>query len=243
MASLNHNQHLFLITLFISVFANVISTNVVTKSTLLQPLSCSGKIQTCKSNLYHISKGLQVEQIASFYSVNTSEIKPIIHGTKQDYLVSVPCTCKNINGTQGYFYDTLYKVESGDSYAYVVRHFYSGQAWKIGGEDEPFVAGNLTTMHLLCGCVEIESQKVVTYTVQEHDTLSQIAQLLSANWIEIEGLNEVLTQNPSFIDVGWVLFVPMEIRRIQVQKQGTILFAFKSYKLSLNEKIPACTCL
>ncbi|KAF3437490.1 hypothetical protein FNV43_RR20243 [Rhamnella rubrinervis] len=220
MASLSHNRYLFLVILFTSVFANVLSANVVIKSTLLQPLSCSGKIQICKSDLYHISRGLQVEQIAFFYSVNTSEIKPILHGTKQDYLVSVPCTCKNINGTQGYFYDTIYKVEPGDIYANVVRQFYSRQAWKIAGEDEPFIAGNITTMHLLCGFVETESQKVVTYTVQEHDTLSQIAHLLSANWSEIEMLNGELTQNPSFIDVGWVLFVPTEMRRIQVQKQG-----------------------
>jgi hypothetical protein len=33
-----------------------------------------------------------------------------------DYLVSVPCTCKDVNGTPGYFFDTLYSVQSGDIY-------------------------------------------------------------------------------------------------------------------------------
>ncbi|XP_024929890.3 lysM domain receptor-like kinase 3 [Ziziphus jujuba] len=214
MAFLNY-QYLFLI-LFITI-----CINVVIKSTSMQPFSCSDEVQTCKSYLYHISKGLQIDQIASFYSVNASEIKPIIHGTKQDYLVSVTCTCKNINGVQGYFYDTFYKVQSGDLYSHVVQQFYSGQAWDIEGEDEPFVAGNITIMHLLCGCVEKQSQRVVTYTAQEHDTLSQIAELLSASLSETQELNGgLLTQNPSFIDVGWVLFVPMEMKGIKAPKQG-----------------------
>lgn len=197
----------------------------------MQPFSCSGKVPTCKSNLYHISKGLQIDQIASFYSVNTSEIKPIFHGTKQDYLVSVPCTCKIINGVRGYFYDTFYRVQPGDLYSRVVRQFYSRQAWKIEGEeDKPFVSGNVTIMHLICGCVETESQMVVTYTVQDHDTLSQIAQLLSANLSEIQELNErLLAQNPNFIDVGWVLFVPMEIKGLQAPKQGTFFICLCVY--------------
>lgn len=69
-------------------------------------------------------------------------------------------------------------------------------------------------MDLLCGCVEDDSQIMVTYTVEQSDTLVDIATLLSATISEIESYNKILTQNPGFLDVGWVLFVPVEKIRV-----------------------------
>ncbi|KAL3748145.1 hypothetical protein ACJRO7_009384 [Eucalyptus globulus] len=128
----------------------------------MRPFPCSEALQSCNSYLYHISGGRHVEEIASLYSVNLSEIKPIIHGAEQDYLVSVPCTCTYLNGTNRYSYDTSYKVKPDDSFARVYNDFYSGQVYNV------------------TGCVGEGSQEIVTYTVQEHDTLSQIAHLLSS---------------------------------------------------------------
>ncbi|KAF2293292.1 hypothetical protein GH714_040667 [Hevea brasiliensis] len=231
MASQNHHLLLFLL-LLAAVFTNVLSFDVVTKTSLVYPFSCSDQIQTCNSYLYHISEGLTIDQIASFYSVNTSNIKPLTI-LKQDYLVSVPCTCKDVNGTQGYFYDTPYRVQSGDTFMNITRMLYSGQAWKVENEEELFVAGDMITIHLLCGCIQAESQEIVTYTVQENDTLSGIAELLTAKLSGIQGLNERLTQNPGYIDVGWVLFIPKEKNGIRAQKQGkrnhlTIILAILS---------------
>ncbi|KAL3748163.1 hypothetical protein ACJRO7_009402 [Eucalyptus globulus] len=184
----------------------------------MRPFPCSEALQSCNSYLYHISGGHHVEEIASLYSVNVSEVKPIIHRAEQDYLVSVPCTCTYMNGTNRYSYDTSYKVKPDDSFARVYNDFYSGQAYNVTGEDV-FKVGNTVTMHPLCGCVEEGSQEIVTYTAQEHDTLSQIAHLLSSNSSEVEKLNPKLTQDPSYIDVGWVLYVPMENRATQGHKQ------------------------
>ena len=95
---------------------------------------------------------------------------------------------------------------------YISAEIYSGQAWRDGGDDPTLlVPGTNLTIHLPCGCVEIDSQTVVTYTVQEQDTLSGIAALLSAQQSDIQRLNTPLLQNQTFIDVGWVLFVPMEM--------------------------------
>ncbi|KAI9174640.1 hypothetical protein LWI28_020510 [Acer negundo] len=214
------HHHLLLISILTAVFTSVLSSNVFIKSTIMYPFSCSNHTWTCNSYLYHISKGNSQEEMASFYSVNVSDIKPISHGFKKDYLVSVPCSCKDVNGTQGYFYDTFYKVQSGDTFANISGEFYSGQAWRVAGEKKLFVAGDTISIHLICGCLEVESQEVVTYTVQEHDTLSGIAALLSATVDDIENLNERSTQNPNFIDVGWVLFVPREREGIKASRQG-----------------------
>lgn len=91
---------------------------------------------------------------------------------------------------------------------------YSGQAWKVGGEEEHYTAGDNVTMHLLCGCVENDSQIVVTYTVQYSDTLSSIGDLLSAQVNGIEKLNTYLAPNPSYVDIGWLLYVPKELKNL-----------------------------
>ncbi|CAK9142240.1 unnamed protein product [Ilex paraguariensis] len=217
--SIASQYHHLLLALLITIFTTVFPLNIGVKSSLMYPLSCSDPIQTCYSYLYHISKGLQLEEIASFYSVNISKIEPITHGIKQDYLVSVPCTCKEVNGTSMYFYDTPYTVQAGNTFINISSEFYSGQVWQVTGEDKQFVAGSMVTMHLLCGCVERESQVIVTYTVQEDDTVQDIAGLLSAEVNEIENMNARLTRNPNYIDIGWVLFVPMEKRGLQAPKQ------------------------
>lgn len=224
MTSSNHQLYLFLLISFlIAVFRSVLSSNVFIESAIY-PFDCSNHIQTCNSYAYHISRGYSIEHIASFYSVNTSDITPISHGLKQDYLVSVPCSCKDVNGAREYFYDIIYEVLSGDTFSNVSDVFYSGQAWEVAGVEKQFVTGNRITIHLVCGCVEVESQEVVTYTVQEQDTLSDIAELLSSEVSEIEKLNVRLTQDPSFIDVGWVLFVPRQKRGFQDRRQGQLFF-------------------
>jgi LysM repeat protein len=51
---------------------------------------------------------------------------------------------------------------------------------------------------------------VVTYTVQQHDTLSDISTRLSSTVGGIQSMNINLIKNPSSINVDWVLFVPMD---------------------------------
>lgn len=212
-------QSLFIrITLLTTIFSVVFSL-ITVKTSLISPLNCSiHKAQTCDAFLYHISVGLTTDQIAFYYSVNTSQIKPIAHNNKIDYLISVPCGCKDVDGTIGYFYNTSYKVLGGDTFENVTNRIYSGQVWKIG--DENLTAWEAVPFNLPCGCVEEDSQVVVTYTVQDHDTLSGIGSGLSAKVDGIEKLNTILTKNPSYIDVGWVLLIPMEKNGIPPPKES-----------------------
>ncbi|TKY58681.1 LysM domain receptor kinase 3 [Spatholobus suberectus] len=182
------------------------------KTTYLAPLNCSAKIRTCNASLYHITQNLTTEQIASFYSVISSQITPIMHGTKQDYLISVPCSCRNTSDyLGGYFYDTTYKVRPNDAFVNISNLIFSGQAWPVNVGDTLHPDDNLT-IHIPCGCSESDSQIVITYTVQQHDTTTMIAKLLNATLAGMLSMNKVLAPNPEFIDVGWVLFVPKEMK-------------------------------
>ncbi|KAG8366081.1 hypothetical protein BUALT_Bualt17G0038800 [Buddleja alternifolia] len=185
----------------------------------MYPFTCSSKsIQSCNALLYQ-HNGFQKDEIALLYSVNASQIKATSYANRQDYLVPVNCLCKNVDGAFGYFYDVVYKPKPNDTFYDVSIEKFSGQVWE-GVEDTNLTFGVDKIMHLLCGCVENEAQVVVTYTVQAGDTISSIGALLSAEVDGIENLNTYLAPNPSYIDVGWLLYVPMEKFGIRAPKKG-----------------------
>lgn len=194
--------------------------HVSIKETEMYPFSCSEQIKTCNASLYHHDVGLQEDQIAAYYSVSPSQIKPIKRADRQDYLISVPCSCQSAGDTTGYFYNASYRVELNDIFVNVSAQVYSGQAWSVGDEAKTFIVNTTVSMYLLCGCVKSDSQTVVTYTVQQHDTLTDIANLLSAELSSIESMNHDLIQNSNSIGVGWVLFVPMENKGLPAPKKG-----------------------
>ncbi|KAJ8753556.1 hypothetical protein K2173_022797 [Erythroxylum novogranatense] len=216
MVSSSHYSHL-LIFFYLSAYLFLAFFSTVSRAVF--PFNCSTKTSTCNSYLYHISGNYSIFEVASFYFVNTSDLIPISRGLGQDYLVSVPCTCKDVNGTQGYFYYTFYKVKESEMYNNVIDVVYNGQAWKDRGENELLPSGELVQIHLLCGCSEVESQQIVTYTVQTKDTLSSIAELFSAKQSEILKLNKRLITDPDYIETGWVLYVPQEKIGIPDPKQ------------------------
>ncbi|KZV52683.1 lysM domain receptor-like kinase 3 [Dorcoceras hygrometricum] len=181
------------------------------------PFPCSAKIQSCNALLYQ-KNGLQEDEIASLYSVNKADIKIIKHGNKQDYLVPVNCSCRTVEETVGYFYDVIYNPESNTTLLDVSNGKFSGQAWD-GGIDRNFTGTVSETIHLLCGCVDDDSQVVVTYTVQDSDTVYTISVLLSAQSGGLESLNSYIASNPSSIHPGWILYVPMEKYGIPAEKK------------------------
>lgn len=83
---------------------------------------------------------------------------------------------------------------------------FSGLAWIVGGLE----ADVNITLHLPCSCL-YAGVTVVSYAVQEGDTLTTIADLLSSDASAIKDMNSMV-MNANFLSPGWVLFVPMGIR-------------------------------
>nr|XP_043607291.1 lysM domain receptor-like kinase 3 [Erigeron canadensis] len=199
----SQNQ-VFLLLVFISSLVHMILALPPNQSNEI-PFTCSKQSKPCNSILYQ-NNDLSASNISLLYSVDTSHIKTIGQG---DHLITVPCSCQNVNNTVAYFYDTTYLIKLDDTFLEVSNQFYSGQAWEIGNEGRNFTADTNATMHLLCACTEADTQVMVTYTVEQHDTLSDIASRLSAEVDEIESVNNGLIKKAGFIEAGWVLFVPM----------------------------------
>ncbi|KAL8208250.1 hypothetical protein R6Q57_007662 [Mikania cordata] len=203
----SQNQVFFLLVIITSSSIHVI-LSIPQNQSHEYPLACSKDSKPCNSILYQ-HNDLTANNISLLYSVDISHIQTVSLGDEQDHLVTVHCSCQNVNNTIAYFYDTLYSVKQNDTFFNVSDQFYSGQAWAIGDEGTNFKANTNATMHLLCGCSDHDSQVMVTYTVEPHDTLSDIASRLSAEVSEIESTNSGLIRKSGFIDAGWVLFVPM----------------------------------
>lgn len=222
MASLNLLPSLALLSLLSTSFLTLsLSQTSNNNSSYISPFKCSEKINRCNASLYHINQNPNpsIENLASLYSVDPSKINPIMHGTNQDYLITVPCSCRNTSDLSGYFYDTNYTVKQHETFSYISNFYYSGQAWS--GSDN-ITSGQNLTIHLLCGCSESGSQIVVTYTVQKGDTTTAIANLLSATLTGMQQMNEHLAENPDFLVAGWVLYVPKELNGIPSSKSGRL---------------------
>ncbi|XP_057415171.1 lysM domain receptor-like kinase 3 [Lotus japonicus] len=203
----------FLFPLLATSLHRISAFEVSIKTSVIAPLNCSANIKTCNAFLYHISHNHTVEEIATFYSVSSSQINPIMYRTRQDYLITVPCSCKITNELSGYFYDTTYTVRPNDIFSNISDLIYSGQAWPVTGTLFP---EEHLSIHIPCGCSENESQIVVTYTVQQNDTQTTIANLLNSTRAGILSMNIILDKNTGFIDLGWVLFVPKELKGLRV---------------------------
>ncbi|KAJ0911377.1 putative protein kinase RLK-Pelle-LysM family [Helianthus annuus] len=196
----------FLLLVIVIVTSSLIHTIIALPNEF--PFTCFKDSKPCNSILYQ-HNDLTEDSISSLYLVNKSQIQTIGQGDKRHHLVTVRCSCQNVKNTIAYFYDTIYPIKEHDTFLTVSDQFYSGQVWAIGDEGSNFPAGTNATMHLLCGCAETDSQVMVTYTVEPLDTLSDIADRLSAEVSEIESVNSALVQKTGFIEVGWVLYIPM----------------------------------
>ncbi|KAI4384148.1 hypothetical protein MLD38_002336 [Melastoma candidum] len=193
--------------LLLALFVSVVTSAPVE----LHPLNCSEQIRACSSSLYYHNNNVPVNQIALHYSINESQIQPIQTGNRRDYLISVMCSCQTIEKVTAYFYNTSYFVEEGQTFDDVSSRSYSDQAFGSGNEGTNFSPLTTVPIYIPCGCLQDSSIVVVTYTVQPHDTLSDIAALLSADVDEIISMNAPQIQNPDNIYTGSVLFIPKSI--------------------------------
>ncbi|XP_062208452.1 lysM domain receptor-like kinase 3 [Phragmites australis] len=196
----------------------------IASSALWQPMQCNAVSvkPSCSSFLYVTPEGRNLSEIASVFNGSASLIQPIrrLSGS-EDLLVGVPCMCEAINKTMtALFHDTLYKVEREDTFYSININKFSGLAMYVS-DSKNLTADNTTMVHLPCGCSSTATDGVLSYAVQEEDTLSTIASLFRSSSQDILNLNPELV-NPNFIRTGWILFVPMGVSGSPKKKVGSL---------------------
>ncbi|KAL6884573.1 hypothetical protein ACP4OV_010509 [Aristida adscensionis] len=186
-----------------------------------QPMQCSAISPNplCNSFLYVTPEGRTLSEVAAVFDGNASLIKPIrrLSGS-EDFLVSVPCKCEAINDTMtALIHDTLYEVKGGDTADGIKVNNFSGLAM----DAHVNATGEKITVHLPCGCSSTASDGVLSYAVQDEDTLSTLASLFRSSSQDILNLNPSLT-NPDFIRTGWILFIPMGVPGSSKKNVGSL---------------------
>ncbi|KAG2589239.1 lysM domain receptor-like kinase 3 [Panicum virgatum] len=218
---------LFFLTLFLQhhhTSASLIDRRSVASTAEWQPMHCNAVPinPSCNSFLYVTPEGRNLSEIVSVFSGNQSLIKPIkrLSGS-EDLLVGVSCMCEAINDTlSAFFHDTQYKVEQGNTPDTVKINKFSGLAMNIG-DGKVLITNETITVHLPCGCSPTASDGVLSYAVQEEDTLSTIASVFGSSSQDILNLNPSVT-NPDFIKPGWILFIPMGVTGSSKKKIGSL---------------------
>lgn len=177
---------------------------------------CISMSPSCSSSfLYATSEGRNLSEIAAVFNATASPAGSPLRPIKRpsgvvDVLVAVPCTCEMINATMtALFHDTRYVVKPGDMPKSVKSRTFSGLAMNLG-DGYTLISGSTITVHLPCGCSSAASKGVVSYAVQEEDTLPKIASLFRSTSQEILKLNTSL-ENPNFVKPGWILYVPLGV--------------------------------
>ncbi|RLM93621.1 hypothetical protein C2845_PM08G16730 [Panicum miliaceum] len=197
---------------FLVLFMNHLHTKTASTARW-QPMQCVAvsSSPSCSSFLYAISEGRNLSEIAAVFNGSASLLHPIKRASGVvDVLVGVPCTCEVINSTMSaLFHDTLYLVRPGDTPENVMSKIFSELAMNIG-DGKILISGDTITVHLPCGCSSGAAKGVLSYAVQEEDTLPKIASLFRASSQDILNLNPSLV-NPDFVQPGWILFVPMGV--------------------------------
>uniref|UniRef100_A0A0E0JJW3 Protein kinase domain-containing protein n=1 Tax=Oryza punctata TaxID=4537 RepID=A0A0E0JJW3_ORYPU len=178
-----------------------------------QPMSCNSVSVNplCRSYLYVTPEGRDLSEVASDFSGNASLVQRITRlSGSEDLLVNVPCVCEAINATMtGLFHDSNYTVKGGDTGDIINSKTFSGLALNAGDGHRPNIDERLI-IHLPCGCSSTAPEGVLSYAVQDGDTLGNIASLFRSSWKDILDLNPRVT-NPDFIKPGWILFIPMGV--------------------------------
>lgn len=208
-----------------------------------QPLHCNAVSinSSCGSFLYVTPEGRSLSEIVSVFNGNASLIQPIkrLSGS-EDLLMGVACKCQAINSTMtAFFHDTQYKVELDDTPDKVKSKNFSGLAMNVG-DGKTLISGETIPVHLPCGCSSAASGGVLSYSVQEEDTLSTIASLFSSSPQDILNLNPSVT-NPDFIKPGWILFIPRGVAGSSKKGESWVLTTEYFHMYFILSYIKLCT--
>uniref|UniRef100_I1NNV3 Protein kinase domain-containing protein n=1 Tax=Oryza glaberrima TaxID=4538 RepID=I1NNV3_ORYGL len=178
-----------------------------------QPMPCNSVSVNplCNSYLYVTPEGRNLSEVASDFSGNASLFQRIMRFSgSEDLLVNVPCVCEVINATMtGLFHDTNYRVKDGDTGDIINSKTFSGLALNVG-DGQILHKEEKLIIHLPCGCSSTAPEGVLSYAVEDKDTLGNIASLFGSSSKDILDLNPSL-KDPNFIKPGWVLFIPMGV--------------------------------
>lgn len=163
----------------------------------LLPMPCNASLtDSCTASLYYVPREPKNIKEAAFllnvpsYAINV---------TTDGFLIGVLCECPAEH--REFIWHTMYSVQFGDTWKLISEKF----GLLVLEKPEKHLLATLTvTLDFWCGCVE--GMDLVTYTIQQGDTLYGICSRFGVDMERVKELNEVVDE--SMIHAGDRLFIP-----------------------------------
>lgn len=172
------------------------------------PLHCYDTTRVCESFMAH---SLQVTEtlmtVQSLFDVTSADITfdQSFSGKAQFVFVKKSCSC--FPSRKQYLSSTTYTVvKKGGPLAPMVEMAYEGLA-QLPNASRIAHLGAVVSVDLLCGCSNNVWNYLLSYVLQDEDTLASLASRFGVSMQDIETVNNIT--DPNFIAVGKVYYIPM----------------------------------
>lgn len=186
------------------------------------PLHCSDTTRVCESFIAHRLQATEtLLTVQSLFDVTSADITFDQSFNDKDRYVFVKKSCSCFPFRKQYLTSTTYTVmENGGFLAPMVKMAYEGLA-QLPNASRIAHLGAVVTVDLLCGCSNNVWNYLLSYVLQDQDTLASIASRFGVSMQDIETVNNIT--DPNFISVGKVYYIPMNsVPGVPYQREGEL---------------------
>ncbi|GLJ53251.1 hypothetical protein SUGI_1134910 [Cryptomeria japonica] len=172
------------------------------------PFNCSDTTSVCESLIaYKLQSTDTLSKVQSLFDVTLAELTFDQSSAVKAQYAFVNKSCGCFQTKKQYLTTTTYTVTNNDGYlAPMVESAYEGLA-QLPNASRIAHMGAVVTVYLLCGCSSDASNYLMSYVLQDMDTLSSIASRFGVSMQDIETVNNIT--DPNVLSTGKVYYIPL----------------------------------
>ncbi|PIA42927.1 hypothetical protein AQUCO_02000401v1 [Aquilegia coerulea] len=192
---------LFLLIIFL--FHEVISLN-----SYPTPLNCTDTTRLCTSFIaFQPNQNHTLPLIESMFDVLRQDITVEKNDLDQIDYVFIKKNCYCASTINGYLTNTTFTVRSNEgSVSENVNEAYGGLAF-LSNSTRKARFGAVVSLHLLCGCSSGLWNYLMSYVLEDGDTIDSLASRFGVSMDSIESVNGIA--NPDNVSVGSLYYIPL----------------------------------
>lgn len=175
------------------------------------PLNCTDTTRLCTSFLaFKPSPQQTLPVILSMFDVLQADVT--VEGNGRDY-VFIKKNCSCALGLHKYLSNTTFTVRENNGSVYgLVRDSYDGLAYFPSNITRAAKKGAVVSLRLMCGCSSGLWNYMMSYVMQEGDSVESLASRFGVSMDSIESVNEIA--NPDNVTVGALYYIPLNSGKI-----------------------------
>ncbi|CAH9063556.1 unnamed protein product [Cuscuta epithymum] len=170
------------------------------------PLNCTDSGRLCSSFLaFKPGKDETLPVIQSMFDVLPHDIT--VEGNDRGYVfIRKNCSCASV--TNKYLTNTTFTVRKNNGSVYdLVIDAYGGLAYFPANFTREAKKGAVVSLKLMCGCSSGLWNYLMSYVMEDGDSVESLASRFGVSMDSIETLNEIV--NPDNVTVGALYYIPL----------------------------------